>query len=70
MSMKYNTMLKNNTMLKKYNVKSHQIDGKVKHVIYVNNNQLYINIIKIKILVIIKIKIIKSGIIIWQTCKI
>ena len=25
MSMKYNTMLKNNTMLNKYNVKSHQI---------------------------------------------
>ena len=25
MSMKYNTMLKNNTMIKKYNVKSHQI---------------------------------------------
>ena len=25
MSMKYNTMLNNNTVLKKYNVKSHQI---------------------------------------------
>ncbi len=39
-----------NTMLKKYNVKSHKKQryggGKVKHIIYVNNKNVYLNTIK------------------------